>query len=112
MPTIRPRPCCCNCSAASGAPALWRPLLNLTRVDLAAYASKRGVTWIEDESNADIHYKRNLLRTDIAPRLAAHFPGYPATLTRAAEHQAEVSELLDALATADAAGAVLPEGLD
>ena len=81
-----------------GTPALWRPLLDLTRVALAAYASERGLAWIEDESNANTHYKRNLLRHDISPRLAAHFPGYPATLARAAEHQAEASGLLDALA--------------
>jgi tRNA(Ile)-lysidine synthase len=95
-----------------GPPALWRPLLDLTRVVLAAYASERGIAWIEDESNADIRYKRNLLRHDIAPRLAAHFAGYPATLARAAEHQAETSELLDALAAIDAQAAVLPAGLD
>jgi len=97
---------------APGVPALWRPMLDLTRATLASYAAERSVTWIEDESNADIHYKRNLLRTHIAPRLAADFPGYPATLVRAAEHQAEVSDLLDALATADAASAVVAEGLD
>jgi tRNA(Ile)-lysidine synthase len=92
--------------------APWRLLLDLTRVVLAAYASERGIAWIEDESNADIHYKRNLLRHDIAPRLAAHFAGYPGTLARAAEHQAEASELLDALAANDAQTTVLPAGLD
>ncbi len=95
-----------------GTPALWRPLLDLTRVALAAYASERGLAWIEDESNANTHYKRNLLRHDISPRLAAHFPGYPATLARAAEHQAEASGLLDALAIEDAAAVALPGGLD
>ncbi len=93
-----------------GAPALWRPLLDLTRATLAAYAFERGTAWIEDESNANTHHKRNLLRHDIAPRLAAHFAGYPATLLRAAEHQAEASELLDALAARDAEGIALPAG--
>lgn len=95
-----------------GAPALWRPLLDLTRVTLATYAALRGVAWIEDESNADVHHKRNLLRHDIMPRLAAHFSGFPGTLARAARHQAEASELLDALAADDAAGAAFPAGLD
>jgi tRNA(Ile)-lysidine synthase len=95
-----------------GTPSLWRPLLDLPRAILAGYAAARGVAWIDDDSNADIHYARNLLRRDIAPRLAAHFPGYPTTLARAAEHQAEASELLDALAVQDAVGAVLPAGLD
>ena len=95
-----------------GTPALWRPLLDLTRATLAGYAAARGVAWIDDESNAETRYPRNMLRREIAPRLAAYFPGYPATLARAAEHQAEASELLDALAVQDAVGAILPAGLD
>jgi tRNA(Ile)-lysidine synthase len=95
-----------------GTPALWRPLLDLTRATLASYASERAIAWIVDESNADTRYKRNHLRLDIAPLLAEGFPGYPATLARAAEHQAEASDLLDALAAEDAAGVVLPAGLD
>ena len=101
MPRFRP-----------GSPALWRPLLDLTRAALAAYASERSLAWVEDESNADIHYRRNWLRHDIAPRLAEHFPGYPLTLVRAAQHQGEASELLDALAAEDAPGAITPAGLD
>jgi tRNA(Ile)-lysidine synthase len=95
-----------------GTPALWRPLLDLTRAALAAYACERGLAWIDDESNANTRYKRNLLRHDISSRLAAHFPGYPATVARAAEHQAEASGLLDTLAMEDAAIVAVPGGLD
>ena len=97
---------------APGTPALWRPLLDLTRATLAGYAAERGIAWIVDESNADIHHKRNLVRHEIAPRLAAHFPGYPATLSRAALHQAEASNLFDALASDDAQGAMVDGELD
>ena len=45
-------------------------------------------------------------------RLTAHFPGFPATLARAAALQAEASELLDALAQDDAQGAVVAGHLD
>ena len=72
-------------------PALLRPLLALPRATLAAYANARGLAWIDDESNADPRHRRNLLRHEIAPRLAAAFPGYPATLVRAAAHQAEAA---------------------
>jgi tRNA(Ile)-lysidine synthase len=95
-----------------GAPALMRPLLSLTRETLATYARHRGVAWIEDESNADTRHRRNLLRQDIAPKLAAVFAGYPATLVRAASHQAEASALLDELAAIDAGSAIDDAGLD
>jgi tRNA(Ile)-lysidine synthase len=95
-----------------GKPALLRPLLSLTRETLAACALARGLDWIEDESNSDTRHRRNLLRHEIAPRLAAGFKGYQATLARAASHQAEASALLDELAALDADGAIDDVGLD
>jgi tRNA(Ile)-lysidine synthase len=87
-----------------GRPALLRPLLGLTRAALAAYASARALVWIDDESNADRRHARNYLRHEVVPLLAARFAGYPATLLRAARHQAEVAELAEALARVDAGG--------
>ena len=81
---------------------LLRPFLALPDSAIAAYANARGLAWIEDESNADISLKRNFLRHEIAPRLAAAFPGYPATLARAAELQSEAATLYDDLAALDA----------
>jgi tRNA(Ile)-lysidine synthase len=95
-----------------GTPGLLRPLLSQTRETMAAYARTRGLGWIEDESNSDTTHRRNLLRHEVAPRLAAGFKGYPATLTRAASHQAEASALLDELAALDAEGAIDDAGLD
>jgi tRNA(Ile)-lysidine synthase len=100
MPVFRP-----------GRPALLRPLLGFARETLAIYASARDLAWIEDESNADRRHARNLIRCDIAPLLAAHFAGYPATLVRAARNQAEAAALADDLAALDAAGAVDATGL-
>ncbi len=94
MPRYRP--------GDAGAPALLRPLLELSRAALAGYANARGLAWIDDESNADRRHKRNLLRLTVAPLLAAAFPGYPSVLVRAAGHQAEASALLDELARHDA----------
>jgi tRNA(Ile)-lysidine synthase len=91
-------------------PALLRPLLELPRATLAAYANARGLAWIDDESNADRRHKRNLLRLDVAPLLAQAFPGYPSVLVRAAGHQAEASALLDELARQDAGDT--QDGLD
>jgi tRNA(Ile)-lysidine synthase len=83
-------------------PSLLRPLLELPRSTLAAYAKSRGLAWIDDESNADRRYRRNLLRLAVAPLLAQAFPGYPSVIVRAAGHQSEASALLDELAHQDA----------
>ena len=98
MPQIRPLQTRC---------ALLRPLLALPGTAIDAYAKARELNWIDDESNADTSLKRNFLRHEIAPRLAAAFPGYPTTLARAAANQAEAAALLDELAAIDARDAMV-----
>jgi len=87
-------------------PELLRPLIGLPRAAIDAYASARALAWVEDESNLNTGVKRNFVRHEIAPRLGAAFPGYPATLVRAAEHQAEAATLIDELARLDAETAI------
>jgi tRNA(Ile)-lysidine synthase len=94
---------------------LLRPLLDFPRTALLEYAQARGLQWIEDESNQDDRLKRNFLRNQVAPLLRAGFPAPAQTLSRAARHQAEAAQLLDALADLDlaqaAAGAALGTGV-
>lgn len=80
---------------------LIRPLLDVPRAALEAYAAANGLSWIDDESNADTAFRRNYLRHEIMPRLAARFPGSDAALARAATHFAEGAALLADLADAD-----------
>jgi tRNA(Ile)-lysidine synthase len=93
-----------------------RPLLEVSRQEIESYARRRGLHWVEDESNTDTHYLRNFLRGNILPRIAPRVPGYRNTLTRAAAHLAEAAELLDELAQIDSQdyvgdGALMVEGL-
>ncbi len=41
---------------------VFRPLLQHTKVELAAYAAERELTWEEDPSNGESHYLRNWVR--------------------------------------------------
>jgi len=89
-----------------------RPLLGVPRAGLLDYAQAHGLVWVDDESNQDTRYRRNALRQQAMPLLAAHFPGAAATLARAAALQADAAELLDNLAQLDAATAVAGDRLD
>ncbi|MBY0446347.1 MAG: tRNA lysidine(34) synthetase TilS, partial [Burkholderiales bacterium] len=80
-----------------------RPLLDISRAELAEYAAQQGLAWVEDESNLDSRYDRNFLRNEIFPALRAVWPSANATLARVAAHAAEADELLQELATADLA---------
>lgn len=78
-----------------------RPLLDVPRGALLAYAEAHGLDWVEDESNADRRYSRNFLRHAVFPVLTERFPAASAKLAQAAEHFAEAADLLDELARQD-----------
>jgi tRNA(Ile)-lysidine synthase len=80
---------------------LIRPLLDRPRSALEAYAASHRLLWIDDESNADTEFRRNYLRHEVMPRLAARFPGCDAALARAATHFSEGAGLLADLAEFD-----------
>jgi len=93
-----------------GGPRLIRPLLDLPRLLLAAYAEENALRWVEDESNADGRYRRNHLRRQVMPRIEERFPGAAQVLARAGCHFAEAALLLEELAKIDRAAAVGVQG--
>ncbi|MEO8409353.1 MAG: tRNA lysidine(34) synthetase TilS, partial [Propionivibrio sp.] len=91
-------------------PLLVRPLLDVPRRLLEDYANEQGLAWIDDESNDDLHFRRNFLRRAILPQLEDHFPGARKSLARAAGHFAEGQALLDDLARLDRDRLLAPSG--
>ena len=83
-------------------PTLLRPLLDISRSALEAYAHAHQLSWIEDESNLDLAFDRNFLRHYIFPALEQRFPASRVTLARSAAHFAEAADLLDEIAAQDA----------
>jgi tRNA(Ile)-lysidine synthase len=80
---------------------LVRPLLDVSRAELEAYAHEHQLTWIEDPSNADPRFSRNYLRHQVFPILTERWPQAVASLARTAEHLSETQGLLDELAQMD-----------
>lgn len=80
---------------------LLRPWLDISRVEIERYAKDKGLTWVQDESNADERFSRNYLRARIFPALCERFPAGPRNLARAAGHFSEARILLDELACLD-----------
>ena len=81
--------------------ALLRPLLDVSRVEIEAYAALHQLQWIEDESNNDTVFTRNFIRHEVLPVISRRFPQYAESLSRAARHAAESAELLESLAMLD-----------
>jgi tRNA(Ile)-lysidine synthase len=80
---------------------LVRPLLGFTRAELKSYAEQQGLQWVEDTSNSDVRRSRNLMRQQVLPLLEQRWPQARRVIARAAQHAAEASALLDAVAQSD-----------
>lgn len=87
---------------------LVRPLLDVSRIELEAYAHEHRLQWIEDPSNADPRFSRNYLRHRVFPTLIERWPQALTSLARTAEHLSEAQALLDELAGMDLQGADQP----
>lgn len=86
---------------ALGQGYLARPLLDVSRAQLEAYARAQGLTWVEDPSNSQTDFSRNYLRHEVLPRLTKRWPQATASLARTAAHCAEAQRLLEELAQQD-----------
>ncbi|QDC97854.1 tRNA lysidine(34) synthetase TilS [Candidatus Methylopumilus universalis] len=80
---------------------LWRPLLNTSRIDIENYAKKHKLKWIEDESNQNIDFDRNFIRSKFLPILKMRFNHIIKVISRSSSHLAEAQHLLDDLAQID-----------
>lgn len=78
-----------------------RPLLGVTRTQLAAYAEQEKLRWIDDPSNRDPRFARNYLRHRVFPLLEQRWPGAARQIARSAGMAAEAAQLLDSLAETD-----------
>jgi tRNA(Ile)-lysidine synthase len=80
---------------------LARPLIDVSRVALQAYAKQHELHWIEDPSNEDLRFDRNYLRHAVLPSLEQRWPGVVERLARSAGFAAEAALMLDELAAID-----------
>jgi tRNA(Ile)-lysidine synthase len=80
---------------------LFRPLLNVSRIDLENYAQHYQLQYINDPSNSDERFDRNFIRHSILPALSKRWAGITSTLSRVSRLQAENQQLLEEYLQAD-----------
>ena len=87
-----------------------RPLLDVSREEVAEYASRRGVQFVEDPTNDSPRWLRNRVRRDLLPALERAHPGFGTALLelgdRAAAWREEVERIVDALGARRRGGAL------
>ena len=80
---------------------LYRPFLNISKQLIVDYATKYNLDWVEDDSNKNLNFKRNLLRLEFIPKLESGFEGVIKNISRSAYHQSEALKLINDLAKID-----------
>ena len=80
---------------------LYRPFLNISKQLIVDYATKYNLDWVEDDSNINLNFKRNLLRLEFIPKLESDFEGVIKNISRSAYHQSEALKLINDLAKID-----------
>ncbi|MDR2421680.1 MAG: tRNA lysidine(34) synthetase TilS [Oscillospiraceae bacterium] len=93
-----------------------RPMLSVTRADVEAFLSERRVPYVEDSTNADESYSRNIIRRRAVPVLREINPRFALRALGASLRLREDDEYLTALArefvdTRCPGGAAPAEGL-
>ncbi|HEV7813936.1 MAG TPA: tRNA lysidine(34) synthetase TilS [Janthinobacterium sp.] len=104
--------------AANAAPGLLgnaelvmaRPLLPVSRRQLADYVAANHIAYVDDESNEDPRFARNALRHRVMPELAKAFPGFQERFARSAQHAQSAQRLLTELAAQDLAACLDADG--
>lgn len=79
----------------------YRPMLGIGKQQVIDYATQHKLNWIEDDSNKDTNFRRNLLRLEIIPLLSKIYQNLTKSLARSAKHQSEALKLMRELAELD-----------
>jgi tRNA(Ile)-lysidine synthase len=87
-----------------------RPLLQISRAEIQAYAALHQLIWVEDSSNRKLIYRRNRLRNQLIPEIETHFnPRFKEALARLSELAAEQRDFMDVLAQEQLPGVLVTE---
>lgn len=85
MPPLRPL----------GGNHLWRPLLDVSRAVLHAYAEQYQLAWINDPSNTDTTLDRNYMRLEVMPALRRRWPEADASMAQSARWARAAAAFID-----------------
>lgn len=87
---------------------LVRPLLDLPRAELVAYARRQRLSWVEDPTNMDESLDRNYLRRRVLPGLRQRWPRADQALVHSMVERTLVERLLVHSSRLDARSPTLP----
>jgi len=82
---------------------LLRPLLDVQREQILAYARAGKLAWVDDPTNDQLRFDRNYLRAQVVPPMKDRWPAVARTVARSARHCAAAAAVLEQAAQRDLA---------
>lgn len=82
---------------------LARPWLGVSSSEIASFVKRAKLKWVEDDSNADTRFLRNLIRNEILPPLDTARPGWRTAAARSITLVSQSAEILSNLGEDDCA---------
>lgn len=83
--------------------AVVRPFLSFERKQLESYAKTSRLSYVQDESNEDTHFLRNVIRLEVVPKLAEIRKGFKKAAERSIDLIGESVEILREITEQDLA---------
>lgn len=75
---------------------IFRPLLEISRCEIEAFAGGAGIEWRTDATNLDSEFARNRIRNEIFPQLERINPSFLHSISESMQHFAQAEKVLDA----------------
>lgn len=79
----------------------YRPLIDYKKEELLKYARKNDLIWIEDDSNKESNFSRNLIRNDLIPKIKERWPFINKSINKISNNAAKAQKLLLEIASED-----------
>lgn len=89
-----------------------RPLLPFSRTEIEQYVALRGLSYVDDSSNASDIHRRNRLRNSILPLMERHFPGAADAILSTIENLEAAEDVYRQAIEAKACTYTTPQGID
>ncbi|TCM66724.1 tRNA(Ile)-lysidine synthase [Acinetobacter calcoaceticus] len=80
---------------------VWRPLLELSREQICQWAEQMQLQYVNDPSNADIHYDRAWCREQLWPVLQQRYPKMQVAINRSSELMQDADQILQEVVQLD-----------
>ena len=74
---------------------VWRPLLETKRAEISTYIETHNLKWVDDPTNNDLNYDRNLIRHKVIPLLKLTRNGATSAMARSVQHLQSARSLLE-----------------